>query len=181
MLDCSINSVVECYLHTVEVTGSSPVSSKMKPTIAEKHYITYLPQSEYENIINLSCTENKALAHADLTATAEEAEVFLKNVRTFAEFLFSRIRCKNISPIASLLLQQEHKFDTAKGEDLISGIISSLCTLSGKPVQLLIGNADAVQKTAAFTSFLALLNDKYSNRENFPTFESVIVTGKFSF
>ena len=31
----AINSVVECYLHTVEVTGSNPVS----PTISFQQYI----------------------------------------------------------------------------------------------------------------------------------------------
>ncbi|MCR5763413.1 MAG: hypothetical protein K6G00_08540 [Treponema sp.] len=144
----------------------------MNQDSAEKNYITFLPQHEYEKILS----QSNAILYADLRAESDEAKQSLKNVCTFAEFLFDRIHCKGISPIAALLLQQKHNFDAKKGEDLISGTISSVCSLSGTPVKLLIGNADAVQESDAFKAFLALLSDKYSDRENFPTFESVTIT-----
>ncbi len=145
----------------------------MNSAATETNYITYLPQKDYEYILS----EHSAVLYADL---ADIPVTSLTNLKKFASALFACIKQKGISPLASLMLQQSFNFDTEKGEDFISGTISSLCALAGMPVLLLLGNAQTVQEQPAFNQFVALLNDKHEKNSTgsdcLPSFQAVVIT-----
>ena len=131
-------------------------------------YIVYLPQTEN----SFDIPEGQAVLTADLTELTQDN---FKNIKTFATKLFSKLKPKGLSPIAVMFLQQNFDFSQHKGEDLISGTISTICSLSGTPLSLRLYNAKFVQNEPAFKAFIELLQNKYENRNDFPTFDSVII------
>lgn len=136
-----------------------------------ENYISTLKLSDSDAFLS----DGSTVLYADLTDIPPEV---LNDIKSFASELFTRLEPKNLPPLAEMLLKQKFDFYTNKGEDLISGIISSVCSLAGKPVRLVLCNTDAVRESSAFNSFLSLLKEKYEGRESFPTFDSVIIIDK---
>ena len=77
--------------------------------------------------------------------------------------------------IAESVAEEEGKIPVLK----LSGLISKLCTISGKPIVLLIDEVDQAGNYKAFLEFLGLLREKYLRRMERPTFQSVILAGVY--
>lgn len=58
-------------------------------------------------------------------------------------------------------------------------IIEELCTLSEKPVVLLIDEVDQASNNDGFVKFLGVLRNMYISRQTFPTFQSIILAGVY--
>ena len=61
----------------------------------------------------------------------------------------------------------------------LSNLISKICVASEKPVVLFIDEVDQAGNYKAFIDFLGLLRNKYLNRMERPTFQSVILAGVY--
>jgi len=57
--------------------------------------------------------------------------------------------------------------------------LSKVCETSDKPVVLLIDEVDSASNNQVFMDFLALLRGYYLSRDEFPTFQSVILAGVY--
>ena len=57
--------------------------------------------------------------------------------------------------------------------------LSEFCGSAPKPVVLLIDEVDSASNNQVFLDFLALLRGYYLQREDFPTFQSVILAGVY--
>lgn len=57
--------------------------------------------------------------------------------------------------------------------------IPDICEKSGKPVVLIIDEVDSASNYESFIKLLRLLRDKYLNRMDIPTFQSVILAGVY--
>ena len=62
---------------------------------------------------------------------------------------------------------------------LLDEFIPDLCEKSGKPVVLIIDEVDSASNFESFIKLLRLLRDKYLNRMDVPTFQSVILAGVY--
>lgn len=131
-------------------------------------YIVYLPQTKS----SFNIPAGQAVLSADF---AEFTQENFENIKTFATELFKKLTPTGLSPIAIMFLQQNFDFSQHKGEDLISGTISSICSLSSIPISLRLYNTKSIQNESAFKAFIELLLNKYENRNDFPTFDSVII------
>lgn len=60
-----------------------------------------------------------------------------------------------------------------------SEIVNELCTLSEKPVVVLIDEVDQASNNDGFVKFLGVLRNMFLSRETFPTFKSVILAGVY--
>ncbi len=58
-------------------------------------------------------------------------------------------------------------------------IIDELCTLSDKPIVILIDEVDQASNNDGFIKFLGVLRNMFLSRETFPTFQSVILAGVY--
>ena len=70
---------------------------------------------------------------------------------------------------------EKKKIDFAFLDDLIPDI----CEKSDKPVVLIIDEVDSASNYESFIKLLRLLRDKYLNRMDLPTFQSVILAGVY--
>lgn len=61
----------------------------------------------------------------------------------------------------------------------LSNFISKMCIEIGKPIILIIDEVDQACNQEIFLGFLGMLRDKYLNRKNRPTFQSVILVGVY--
>lgn len=61
----------------------------------------------------------------------------------------------------------------------LSSAISDFCLLNDKPVVVIIDEVDQAGNYDSFIKFLGLLRDKFLNREDVPTFHSVILSGVY--
>ena len=84
---------------------------------------------------------------------------------------------KNLSDSAKKFLTQD--ICLSDNSDFISDSISEFCQLCNNPVVLIIDEVDQAGNYEAFVKFLGLLRDKYLNREDMPTFHSVILAGVY--
>lgn len=57
--------------------------------------------------------------------------------------------------------------------------LSNICTISKKPIVLMIDEVDSASNNQVFLDFLALLRGYYINREELETFQSVILAGVY--
>lgn len=135
----------------------------------EKDCLRYVNQQDCKTLMD----GNNPIIFADLKDIKAED---LENVKTLASAVFNNLSQTGLSPIANLFLNQNFDFNQQKGEDLVSGTISTICSLSSTPVTLVLYNAAKIKDSPAFSSFLDLLKDKYLNRTDFPTFESVLIS-----
>lgn len=55
--------------------------------------------------------------------------------------------------------------------------LSDFCASMEKPVVLIIDETDSASNNQVFLDFLSLLRGYYIHREEFPTFQSVILAG----
>ncbi|MBP5503251.1 MAG: AAA-like domain-containing protein [Bacteroidales bacterium] len=62
---------------------------------------------------------------------------------------------------------------------LLDEFIPNLCEKSDKPVVLIIDEVDSASNFESFIKLLRLLRDKYLNRMDVPTFQSVILAGVY--
>jgi len=85
---------------------------------------------------------------------------------------------KNLSPTALELLQNFKAVDNREISSVdYSKFIAKLCTES--KMVLLIDEVDAVGNHVEFIKFLGLLREMYLNRDDRPTFQSVILAGVY--
>lgn len=61
----------------------------------------------------------------------------------------------------------------------LSRLISQICTISAKPIVLLIDEVDQAGNYKAFIEFLGLLRSKYLKRKERPTFQAVILASVY--
>ena len=61
----------------------------------------------------------------------------------------------------------------------LSNLISKICAVSERPVVLFVDEVDQAGNYKAFIDFLGLLRNKYLNRMERPTFQSVILAGVY--
>lgn len=61
----------------------------------------------------------------------------------------------------------------------LSDFISALCIQAEKPVVLIVDEVDQASNQEIFLSFLGMLRNKYLNRDEEPTFQSVILAGVY--
>lgn len=62
---------------------------------------------------------------------------------------------------------------------VFGAVISSFCRQNEKPVVLLIDEVDQASNYSSFIKLLGVLREKYLNRDNEPTFKSVILSGVY--
>ena len=62
---------------------------------------------------------------------------------------------------------------------LLDEFISDICEKSDKPIVLIIDEVDSASNFESFIKLLRLLRDKYLNRMDVPTFQSVILAGVY--
>lgn len=62
---------------------------------------------------------------------------------------------------------------------VFGAVISNFCQLNEKPVVLLIDEVDQASNYASFIKILGVLRDKFLNRDNEPTFKSIILAGVY--
>jgi len=60
-----------------------------------------------------------------------------------------------------------------------SEIINELCTISSKPIVVLIDEVDQASNNEGFIKFLGVLRNMYLSRDKFPTFQSIILAGVY--
>jgi len=91
---------------------------------------------------------------------------------------FIRQMSKLLKNWANLLqiLGAAGKADTV---DMLFDVLSSLCEASEKPIVLLIDEVDSASNNQVFIDFLAQLRGYYLDREDTPTFHSVILAGVY--
>lgn len=61
----------------------------------------------------------------------------------------------------------------------MSKLFTDICKTSDKPVVLMVDEVDQAGNYAQFLSFLGVLRNKYMNRDEIPTFQSVILAGVY--
>lgn len=61
----------------------------------------------------------------------------------------------------------------------LSKMITEICDTSEKPVVLIVDEVDQAGNYPQFLSFLGVLRNKYMNRDEIPTFQSVILAGVY--
>lgn len=83
-----------------------------------------------------------------------------------------------LSESAKSVLEAALSRDTLNSIDFIE-IIVSICHQSTSGVVLLIDEVDQAGNYESFVKFLGLLRNMYLDRENVPTFQSVILTGVY--
>ncbi len=76
---------------------------------------------------------------------------------------------------ALLALKNEEKLSL----DLLFEGLSEMCETAGKPVVLMIDEVDSASNNQVFIDFLAQLRGYYLNRDEFATFQSVILAGVY--
>lgn len=103
--------------------------------------------------------------------------------KSFAKLFVKKMRmCQPVSPavqkVLEELLQEANQSELYLLLDLFLKL-SELCIISDKPVVLMIDEADHASNNQVFLDFLAQLRGYYLNRDNEPTFQSVILTGVY--
>ncbi len=63
--------------------------------------------------------------------------------------------------------------------NVLDEFIPDICEHSDKPIVLIIDEVDSASNFESFIKFLRLLRDKYLNRMDIPTFQSVILAGVY--
>lgn len=102
--------------------------------------------------------------------------------RTFCGLLYDTIFYKEVVGVSDKLkdLLLENGEESKKlSFRMLSNIISGLCTLSEKPVILIVDEVDQASNHKAFLDFLGMLREKYLQRRELPTFRSVILAGVY--
>ena len=103
--------------------------------------------------------------------------------KSFVKLFVKKMRtCQSVSPAVQKLL--EELLQDANQNELYLLIdlflkLSELCILSDKPIVLMIDEADNASNNQVFFDFLAQLRGYYLNRDNEPTFQSVILAGVY--
>ena len=83
------------------------------------------------------------------------------------------------SEMIDLIQKQLVDISKEKTSLAFSQFISKLNAISPKPVVLMIDEVDQASNHLAFIKFLGILRDKYLNRDQVPTFHSVILAGVY--
>lgn len=103
--------------------------------------------------------------------------------RMFLGFLYDAIefgQTKGISEDGKKILEQMSGDESGDiGVRKISNVISRLCKESDKPIVLIIDEVDQASNHKIFLSFLGVLREKYLQRKELPTFQSVILAGVY--
>ena len=86
-------------------------------------------------------------------------------------------RVQHISEGALRFLSQDIVLE--EETDKLSDAISDFCLLNDRPVVVIIDEVDQAGNYDSFIKFLGLLRDKFLNREEEPTFHSVILAGVY--
>ena len=76
--------------------------------------------------------------------------------------------------LADWIKEQSEKIDSL---ELVADFITEMVIKADKKVILLIDEVDKSSNNQLFVSFLAMLRNKYLERETFPTFHSVVLAG----
>jgi hypothetical protein len=102
--------------------------------------------------------------------------VVCKMFSAFARVAKYELRGKLNDEVIQFLGQD---FNLLQTDDDLSDSISDFCLLFDKPVVVIIDEVDQAGNYDSFIKFLGLLRDKYLNREEYPTFHSVILAGVY--
>lgn len=102
--------------------------------------------------------------------------VVCKMFSAFARVAKYELRGKLNDEVIQFLGQD---FNLLQTDDALSDAISDFCLLFDKPVIVIIDEVDQAGNYDPFIKFLGLLRDKYLNREEYPTFHSVILAGVY--
>ena len=86
-------------------------------------------------------------------------------------------KVENISESALNFLNQDIVLD--EETEKLSDAISDFCQLNDRPIVVIIDEVDQAGNYDSFIKFLGLLRDKFLNREEEPTFQSVILAGVY--
>lgn len=109
-----------------------------------------------------------------------DGPAFVVSFIEYVEEIFSRTAgvknavCPEAYQNLIMLKNQERK-----GLDKLFRALSELCRKAEKPLVLIIDEADSAANNQIFTEFLAQLRRYYLDRENSPTFHSVILAGVY--
>jgi hypothetical protein len=94
---------------------------------------------------------------------------------TFAKLFIRTIRGNNSSIESLKRALKENKEEIELAE--LFEYLSDICDESEKPIVLIIDEVDSATNNQVFLDFLAQLRGYYIKREEFPTFQSVILAG----
>lgn len=105
------------------------------------------------------------------------AVAFAQSFLTFVENKKKNVEGLDENLISSLRreLENDEAFDLVE----LFRYLSALCDTSSKPVVLMIDEVDQASNNQVFLDFLAQLRDLYLDREDTPTFQSVVLAGVY--
>jgi hypothetical protein len=94
----------------------------------------------------------------------------------FIRLLINACQSNNLTAYVQLLEQEEER---TQNFDMLSKLITKICTLDSRKVVLLIDEIDKASNYKSFLQFLGILRDKYllQNRNKDVSFHSVILVG----
>ncbi|MBQ9395637.1 MAG: AAA-like domain-containing protein [Proteobacteria bacterium] len=115
---------------------------------------------------------------------SDEAFASLEGIRYNFAGLLSEIAEYNLASwltdeMKELIQKQLVDISEEKASLVFFQFISKLNALASKPIILMIDEVDQACNHPAFIKFLGILRDKYLNREQVPTFQSVILAGVY--
>ena len=87
---------------------------------------------------------------------------------------------KRLNPSPEIQTELQDMKTDAEGSFQLSDLfmhLSDICLTADKPIVLLIDEVDSASNNQVFLDFLAQLRGYYLNRDNVPTFQSVILAG----
>ncbi len=103
---------------------------------------------------------------------------------TFAEYFLQRIR-RTVYQSEELTLELDSLNKAIAGRDVnftlyeLFVFLSSICREAPKPIVLIIDEVDSATNNQVFLDFLGQLRGCYLNRDEIPTFQSVILAGVY--
>lgn len=167
--------------YMVDITGRL---EEIKLLIDDEEYFAINRARQYGKTTTLMALRN--YIRNDYIAVYLDFQ-FLSQAAFKDEYAFSRAFAKRFVLTVQKLQEAEGKLEhleeCSKDENcdlsVLFEYLSEFCAEAEKPVVLMIDEADSASNNQVFLDFLALLRGYYLNRQEFPTFQSVILGGVY--
>lgn len=175
------NVLGSCNIEKHYMVDISKKLEKIKYMVDEGLYFTINRARQYGKTTTLKLLEEKLKEEYIVTRTSFEglSDVIFENDKNF---------CKNFIGKLSALLKEQNITDSIIDQfinnsenlnsiDELGDKITTLCKSAPKQIVLIIDEVDKSCNHKLFLDFLGMLRAKYLERENKPTFYSVILAG----
>ena len=187
----SFNTTGICYPHKHYMVDVEDRINQIEQLVADGKYLTINRGRQYGKTTTLYHLANKlrekyvvfSISFESMTATEFKSVdslsfYILSTINSMSKF----IKINNLTESVKKLITEKKQLYDEKKEiplDDFSDFVSELCAESPKPIVLVIDEVDNASNYESFISFLRFLRNKYLNREQLPTFLSVILAGVY--